>query len=186
MVSRETIFWNLFNQLVTLAVQANPSDPNKPYTLPKQANPPFNWADRRYTPMGGLQALQYPALMMVERGIKWERELIYGPGVAILIVHVIVQSFNPDPNSIPAVAMNNLGDAVQNCIETGAGQFPAGANTLAVVGAAPSAQNMGVRGGTPRLVQLVRMSGEERFWQVSKEGTYSEADMEIEIILPDN
>ena len=174
-IAREQIYFALFDQLQALSAAVNPdmSQTATPYLNPKVAAPPFMWADRRYRGLGKLGKNQYPALMMLERGEVYDRELIFGPAKVTLVAHIVVQTvFGEDPNAITATDLNNLFDAIENCIETGpAAQFQSGNNKL---GPNPD--------GSGPLVDVVRVSGREVMYDGSLASRWSEGTMEVEII----
>jgi hypothetical protein len=170
-LNREAIYAALFDELQTLAVAANPG---ATYLLPKVAKPPFGFADRRYKIFGQLAKSQYPAMFMQEIGEHYERELMFGPATVTLVAHVVVQSYvGEDPAAIPAQEANNLADAIEDCIETGAGQFLRGHSRLKV--------NLD---GSDSLVLVARVSGRQVMYNASQNGRYTEATMEIELFLP--
>lgn len=178
-IGREAIYVALFNQLQTLAAQTNPAAEGTitaagQVVLPKVAMPPFQFADRRYRPVGDA-LVKYPALMLVEAGERYKRDVLGAPAAVTLVAYGVLQSaIGTDPNAIDATEINNLADAFEDAVETGAGQFQPGGNTLRTVTA-----------GTSMLTDLALVcwiSGRDREVIGQHEQRWSQQIMEIEII----
>lgn len=159
-VGRETIYSTFFSQLQTLV--------NAPTGT--GTGQPFNYCSRRYAPIGKLSITQYPSLFLVERGELYEWKLLYGPAKVTLVCHVVIQSqIAEDPNVVDATLINNLADAVEDCInDPGPGGQLFGHNQL----------------GNPPLVQVVRISGREVVYLATQLGRFSEQDFEVELVVP--
>lgn len=182
MIWREQIYAQLFNELQTQCASANPDVAAQIAAvgltlLPKVPSPAFAFGSRRWVAPGRLELNQYPALMLVEKGETFERELTYGPAKVTLVAHVHVQTASQDPNTIPATQANNLADVVQGVIETGAGQYSPGASRLSVPG--PSQDILGLAN---ELVFVCRVTGREVIYLAEEAQVFSQQTFEVEII----
>lgn len=189
-VQREIIYAQLFNVLQTLCASTNPDAAAQIAgvglaVLPKVANPPFVFGARRYIALSASRMDQYPALILQEKGETYERETIYGPAKVTLVAHVIAQTASgQSPDDVPAILVNNLADAIEDAIETGAGRFPRGSNKLVIpnLDIPPTDPEFGEVGGDYETVLVCRVSGREVIFPALAEQVFSEQIFEVEII----
>jgi hypothetical protein len=189
-LGREAIYGQLFNELQTLCATTNPDAQAQMLAiglkpLPKVANPPFVFGGRRWIALSTERMDQYPSLMLVEKGETYERELTFAPAKVTLVAHVIVQTASgQNPDDVPAILVNNLADAVEDVIETGAGRFGRGANKLAIPNldipiSDPDYDSIAYDPGS---VFVCRISGREVIYPAISEQVFSEQIFEVEII----
>lgn len=128
-------------------------------------NGPFNYMGRRPVPISRLSAEQYPALVLVETGEEYLRNVIFAPTKVILMASAIIQDFEgvtPDENNVGA--LNDLADSVEDALQSFCG---------------PTAQN--VLNG---LVQQTWIEGRQVVITGSYPQKWSEQVMGIKIVLP--